>query len=629
MPESDNGEFNDDVFIVDIDSIQSHGIGAADITKLKANGYYTVASVHGATRKNLLKIKGFSEVKVEKIKEAIQKCLPSASGFITAMELCHQRKRVVRISTGSKQFDSILGGGFQSMSISEVFGEFRCGKTQLSHTMSVIAQLPREMGGADGKVAYIDTEGTFRPERIAQVAERFGVDADSAQENIAYARALNSEHQLELLNTLSREFAAGEFRLLIIDSIMNCFRVDYCGRGELADRQQKLGQFLMRLGHMAEEFNVCVLMTNQVQSDPGASALFAGADGRKPVGGHVLAHASTTRVLLRKGRGDERVAKIQDSPDCPEREATYVITNGGINDPDKKQQATPPFPSNSLRRPPFQHLPPTTSTSARTTRASQTRTPPRSLFLANIPIDTTETHLRHLFGTQLSAGRVERVSFEAVPTKPHPATQGGTGTAGKSKKRKRVTADDLQTTLDDISLPGTYDRQLQKSGGHAVVVFADVPSMEASLKAAFKASSSTRKKGSEIVWAAGLDSSSRLPPLGLQRYLTRTERVYPDRKALLRSVNEYMDVFAQVAETRRREQSRKAAEPDEDGFVTVAHGPRVNSSAREEEYQELVERQKKKSEGLEDFYRFQSRQKRKERQNDLVGRFEEDRKRLG
>ncbi|KAJ5979936.1 Meiotic recombination protein dmc1 [Penicillium waksmanii] len=342
-------EFNDENFIVDIDSIQAHGIGAADITKLKTNGFYTVASVHGATRKTLLKIKGFSEIKVEKVKEAIQKCLrrqdpdsndlipfqPSASGFITAMDLFHQRKKVVRISTGSKQFDSILGGGFQSMSISEVFGEFRCGKTQLSHTMSVIAQLPRSLGGANGKVAYIDTEGTFRPERIVQIAERFGVEPETAQENIAYARALNSEHQLELLNTLSCEFAGGEFRLLVIDSIMNCFRVDYCGRGELAERQQKLNQFLMKLAHMAEEFNVCVLMTNQVQSDPGASALFAGADGRKPVGGHVLAHASTTRVLLRKGRGEERVAKIQDSPDCPEREATYIITNGGINDPDK------------------------------------------------------------------------------------------------------------------------------------------------------------------------------------------------------------------------------------------------------------------------------------------------------
>ncbi|KAI4133165.1 MAG: hypothetical protein LQ347_002288, partial [Umbilicaria vellea] len=195
--------------------------------------------------------------------------------------------------------------------------------------MSVVAQLPKarfsqsilftanpkkELGGAEGKVAYIDTEGTFRPERIAQIAERFGVDPDQAQENIAYARALNSEHQLELLNALSMQFASNEYRLLIIDSIMNCFRVDFCGRAELADRQQKLNQFLSKLAHMAEEFNVCVLMTNQVQSDPGASALFAGADGRKPVGGHILAHASTTRVLLRKGRGEERVAKIQDSP---------------------------------------------------------------------------------------------------------------------------------------------------------------------------------------------------------------------------------------------------------------------------------------------------------------------------
>ncbi|KAL9136371.1 MAG: hypothetical protein Q9175_002420 [Cornicularia normoerica] len=228
----------------------------------------TAKSVHAATRKTLLKVKGFSEVKVEKIKEAITKM---------------QKKSMQDLDR--KQAAGLHSRGFQSMSISEVYGEF--------------------------------------------------MDPDQAQENIAYARALNSEHQLELLNTLSSSFASNEYRLLIIDSIMACFRVDYCGRGELADRQQKLNQFLSKLTHMAEEFNVCVLMTNQVQSDPGANALFAGADGRKPVGGHILAHASTTRVLLRKGRGEERVAKIQDSPDCPEREATYVITNGGINDPEK------------------------------------------------------------------------------------------------------------------------------------------------------------------------------------------------------------------------------------------------------------------------------------------------------
>ncbi|CAN9199860.1 Meiotic recombination protein [Alternaria arborescens] len=326
---------NDDGFIVDIDAIQAHGIGAVDISKLKSNGYYTIASVHSATRRNLLKIKGFSEIKVDKVKDAIAKCQPSGGGFQTAHELGHLRKRVIKISTGSKALDAVLGGGFQTMSISEVFGEFRCGKTQLSHTMSVIAQLPKDMGGAEGKVAYIDTEGTFRPERIAQIAERFGVDPETAQDNITYARAVNSEHQMELLNKVAEFFVSNEYRLLIIDSIMALFRVDYTGRGELNERQQKLNQFLSKLTHVAEEFNVAVLLTNQVQSDPGASALFASADGRKPIGGHILAHASATRILLRKGRGEERVAKIQDSPDMPEKEATYIITNGGINDAEK------------------------------------------------------------------------------------------------------------------------------------------------------------------------------------------------------------------------------------------------------------------------------------------------------
>ncbi|KXL49749.1 MAG: hypothetical protein FE78DRAFT_139399, partial [Acidomyces sp. 'richmondensis'] len=324
-----------DSFIVDIDELQNHGIGQADIMKLKSSSIYTVATLQRTTTKALLKIKGFSETKVEKLKEAVKKCLPNSNGFITSAELLDLRKRCFRISTGSRQWDAILLGGFQSCSINEVYGEYRCRKTQLAHTLAVVAQLPRDQGGAEGKVAYIDTEGTFRPERILQIAERFGIDGELANENISYGRAMNSEHQHELLTNLSEQFATGEYRLLIVDSICALFRVDYTGRGELQERQSKLNHHLNRLTAVAEEFNLTVFMTNQVQSDPGASALFAGADGRKPVGGHVVAHASTTRILLRKGRGEERVAKIQDSPDCPEREATYIITNGGINDPDK------------------------------------------------------------------------------------------------------------------------------------------------------------------------------------------------------------------------------------------------------------------------------------------------------
>lgn len=285
------------------------------------------------TRRNLAKIKGLSEVKVEKIKEAAGKIVKV--GFIPATIQLDIRQKVFALSTGSKQLDSVLGGGIMTMSITEVFGEFRCGKTQMAHTLCITAQLPREMGGGVGKVAYIDTEGTFRPERIKQIAERYGLDPEACLENISYARALNSEHQMELAEQLGEELSSGDYRLIVVDSIMANFRVDYCGRGELNERQQKLNQHLFKLNRLAEEFNIAIFMTNQVQSDPGASALFASADGRKPVGGHVLAHASATRILLRKGRGEERVAKLQDSPDMPERECVYVIGEKGITDSDQ------------------------------------------------------------------------------------------------------------------------------------------------------------------------------------------------------------------------------------------------------------------------------------------------------
>lgn len=319
-----------DCSIIAIDELQNYGINASDIQKLKGSGIYTVNTVQSTTRRNLVKIKGLSEVKVEKIKEAANKLVKV--GFVPATVQMDLRQKVISISTGSKQLDSVLGGGVMTMSITEVFGEFRCGKTQMSHTLCVTAQLPKSMGGGEGKVAFIDTEGTFRPERIKQIAERYDLDPDSCLENITYARALNSEHQMELVEQLGEELSSGSYTLIIVDSIMANFRVDYCGRGELNERQQKLNQHLFKLNRLAEEFNLAVFMTNQVQSDPGASALFASADGRKPVGGHVLAHASATRILLRKGRGDERVAKLQDSPDMPERECVYVIGEGGIAD---------------------------------------------------------------------------------------------------------------------------------------------------------------------------------------------------------------------------------------------------------------------------------------------------------
>lgn len=246
----------------------------------------------------------------------------------------------------------------------------------------------------------------------------------------------------------------------------------------------------------------------------------------------------------------------------------------------------------------------------------------RSLFIVNVPIDTTELHLRHLFGKQLSAGRVERVQFEDVPTKKRTAAT-STETNTSKKKRKRVTADDFEQHLEAISLPSTWDRKLQKSGAHAIVIFADKASMESSLKASTKAA----KRGTSITWGENLPSD-RIPDLGLSRYVAHERLQYPERGTLLRAVNEFMTTFTAVSEARKREDHKRFAVPDEDGFVTVQHGPKLNSVAREDEMRDLVERQKKKAEGLEDFYRFQSREKRKERQNMLLKRFDEDKKKL-
>nr|XP_061807488.1 meiotic recombination protein DMC1/LIM15 homolog isoform X2 [Nerophis lumbriciformis] len=274
----ENTSFQDeeDSFFQDIDLLQKHGINMADIKKLKLVGICTVKGIQMTTRKALCNIKGMSEAKVEKIKEAAGKMLDI--GFQTAFEYSAKRKNVFHITTGSQEFDKLLGGGMESMAITEAFGEFRTGKTQLSHTLC-------------------------------------------------------GEHQMELLDFVAAKFheEGGVFKLLIIDSIMALFRVDFSGRGELAERQQKLAQMLSRLQKISEEYNVAVFITNQMTADPGAGMTFQ-ADPKKPIGGHILAHASTTRLSLRKGRGEMRIAKIFDSPDMPENEATFAITAGGITD---------------------------------------------------------------------------------------------------------------------------------------------------------------------------------------------------------------------------------------------------------------------------------------------------------
>merc|ERR1712060_1041212 len=214
----------------------------------------------------------------------------------------------------------LLNGGVETGQITEIYGEFRCGKTQLCHTLCVACQLPLERGGGESKALYIDTEGTFRPERLQAIAERYELNVEDVLQNVTYARAYNAEHQEKLLTEAAGVFCESRYALLIVDSATGLFRTDYQGRNELAERQQALNRFMRKLQCIADEHGVAVVITNQV----------------KPVGGHIIGHASQTRLSLRKGKGETRICKIYDSPSLPEGEASFGISEGGIVDAEKR-----------------------------------------------------------------------------------------------------------------------------------------------------------------------------------------------------------------------------------------------------------------------------------------------------
>ncbi|CAI5743181.1 unnamed protein product [Peronospora destructor] len=317
-----------------IDLLQDAGVNTTDITKLKNGGFATIGQLFQVSQRKLLDVKGISESKMDKLLQAGRKLMPEKSGFVSANTLYLQSLRKIFVTTGSKQFDQILGGGLETMSVTEVHGEFRTGKTQLCHTLCVTAQLPRSRGGGAGKVAFVDTEGTFRPNRVAEIAkERYNLDPEDVLDNIIVARAHSHDAQMDFVIKLGVLFAdpdQGPFRLLIIDSVTALFRSDFSGKGELTERQQRLNQHLVRLVKHAEEFNIAVLVVNQVMADPGANVMFGSAI--KPVGGHVMSHGVHTRVLMKKGQAENRICKIIDSPCMPEAECSIQLCTGGIMD---------------------------------------------------------------------------------------------------------------------------------------------------------------------------------------------------------------------------------------------------------------------------------------------------------
>ncbi|CAK9021717.1 Meiotic recombination protein DMC1/LIM15 homolog [Durusdinium trenchii] len=283
-----------------------------------------------ANKKDVLNIRGITDARYANLVEAASKISMRASGrFKSASEVALELSSRFHISTGSTELDAILGGGMESCSLTEIYGEYRTGKSQLTMTLAVTAQL----GSRPGKVIYVDTEGAFRPERLATICARFGVDHNTVLDNILFARVFTTDQQEEVPIQVEAKIDEDEtpYSLLVIDSMMALWRTDFSGRGELSERQQRIGRHLNMLKKLAERHNLAVVYTNQVMSDPSGGMTYV-SDPKKPVGGHVIAHAATTRLFFKKGRDNERVAKVVDSPNMPEAEGRFLITESGIAD---------------------------------------------------------------------------------------------------------------------------------------------------------------------------------------------------------------------------------------------------------------------------------------------------------
>ncbi|MFH0868340.1 MAG: DNA repair and recombination protein RadA [Candidatus Woesearchaeota archaeon] len=300
------------------------GVGPATIEKLELVGYNDLMSVAVATPGELIDATGMTDAAAKKIIAAARASLDM--GFESGEDVLVRRSKVLKISTGSKAFDVLVGGGFESAALTECYGEYGSGKTQVGHTLAVNCQ--KQYPGST--VVYIDTENTFRPERIEQLSKGAGLEPMDVLKNIKVARAFNTDHQMllaEKVEDLIKKQGL-DVKLVVVDSLTAHFRAEYIGRGTLAERQQKINRHMRDLAKLAHIYNLCVYVTNQVMARPDT---FFG-DPTQAIGGHIVGHASTFRVYLRKGKKGSRVAKLVDSPNMPEGEASFYVETSGLKD---------------------------------------------------------------------------------------------------------------------------------------------------------------------------------------------------------------------------------------------------------------------------------------------------------
>ncbi|HIK02747.1 TPA: DNA repair and recombination protein RadA [archaeon] len=302
------------------------GIGPATAKKLEEAGFKEIRTIAVMSAGELSEIAEITEAKAKKIiMIAKQEC---DMGFETADKFLDRRKEVGHLTTGSKTFDTLLNGGLETQAITECFGEWGSGKSQIAMQLSVNVQLPIEKGGLEGGALVIDCEHTFRPERVVQMAEAKGLDPAKVLKNIIIAKAYTSDDQMLIAEQAQELIGDKNIKIVIVDSLTSLFRSEFTGRGTLAGRQQKLNRHLSTLHKLADTNNIAVYVTNQVMSNPG---LMFG-DPTRPIGGHILGHSATFRLYLRKSKAEKRIARLVDSPSLPEGEAVFKVTPDGIVD---------------------------------------------------------------------------------------------------------------------------------------------------------------------------------------------------------------------------------------------------------------------------------------------------------
>lgn len=323
----DNG--NEAIF--EIDTLND--IGPATKTSLKEAGFRSIKDlvIRGPT--DIAEATGIAIEKCtllcNRAREILEEIGVLDKPFTTANEIYEKRKSEYRISTGSKNLDELLDGGIETRAITELYGEYGTGKTQICHTLCVTVQQSKAEDNIS-RALYIDTENTFRPERIASIASARKIDPSVALENVIVAKAYNSSHQEVIIQESPNVINLHNIKIMIVDSIVSHYRAEYLGRSVLSERQQRINRLLHILLRIAETCKIAVVITNQIQSSP--DAIFG--DPNKATGGNVMAHTSTYRLYLKKA-GKNRIARMVDSPYHSEREILFALNEQGIGDPQK------------------------------------------------------------------------------------------------------------------------------------------------------------------------------------------------------------------------------------------------------------------------------------------------------